>query len=163
MAHREAGAILFIPAPAWTTLIGLVILRFRRILCEGIKHLVADKKLVSRKIRRTRRLCLKNNSIYILRCRWNPQTLSLATHDGWRSVNATPRMAAPRLEVKIINGFNRLNGNFRLRDFMVRCTRDLVPWLVLLGRKQTSLLYSKDNESPKFLILPCLSVLVLII
>ena len=32
-------------------------------------------------------LCLKNNSIYRLRSRWNPQTLSLATHDGWRGDN----------------------------------------------------------------------------
>ena len=63
-----------------------------RILREISKYAVADK-FVSRKIRKTRRLCLRNNSIEGLRCRWNPLTLSLATHDGWRSVNATPRMA----------------------------------------------------------------------
>ena len=74
-----------------------------RILREISKYAVADK-FVSRKIdfssfgrrpsvRKIRRLCLRNNSIEGLRCRWNPLTLSLATHDGWRSVNATPRMA----------------------------------------------------------------------
>ena len=37
-----------------------------------------------------------------------------------------------------------------LRDFKVQCTvREYVPWLVLLGRKQTCLLYSKENKSSK--------------
>ena len=50
---------------------------------------------------------------------------------AWQQVNRNHRLLvnvpAVRLMVKIINGFNRLNGNFRLRDFMVRCTLGHVP------------------------------------
>ena len=46
--------------------------------CDYYTSYCADK-FISRKIRRTRRLFLKKNSIYRLRCRWNPPTLSQAT------------------------------------------------------------------------------------
>ena len=46
--------------------------------CDYYTSYCADK-FISRKIRRTRRLLLKNNYIYRLRCRWNPPTLSQAT------------------------------------------------------------------------------------
>ena len=47
--------------------------------CVRLLYFLCADKFISRKIRRTRRLCLKKNSIYRLRCRWNPQTLSQAS------------------------------------------------------------------------------------
>ena len=99
-----------------------------RVLC-----LLLLIKLISRKIdfssfgrrpsvRRTRGICLKNNSLYRLRCRRNPQTLSLATHDGWRSVNATPRMAH-RVTGAILRIYLFCCGNYSVENkrFCVFC------------------------------------------
>ena len=47
--------------------------------CVRLLYFLCAEKFISRKIRRTRRLFLKNNYIYRLRCCWNPQTLSQAS------------------------------------------------------------------------------------
>ena len=50
-----------------------------REFCVRLLYFLCADKFISRKIRRTRRLFLKNNYICRLRCRWNPPTLSQAT------------------------------------------------------------------------------------
>ena len=62
---------------------------------ETILHSVADKTYFTQNSQNSQTLCLKNNSIYRLRFRWNPQTLSLATHDGWRGDNVLTPHGAP--------------------------------------------------------------------
>ena len=46
--------------------------------CDYYTSYCADK-FISRRTRRTRRLCLKKNFIYRLRCRWNPQNSTCCT------------------------------------------------------------------------------------
>ena len=45
------------------------------------------------------------------------------------------KVAKPRLKVRIINGLNEIERNFRLRDFMVRCTLGPCPLISSLRNK----------------------------
>ena len=60
---------------------------------------------------------------------------SLALLSLNRNQGLLVKVAKPRLKVKIINGLNEIERNFRLRDFMVRCTLGPCPLISSLRKK----------------------------